>query len=66
MTEANARFCVRKMVAGSYFFQQSGFSMNDTSMENTMMHSEDGTEEPVLIDFGAAEYLAADDRGRRL
>jgi len=66
MTEANARFCVRKMVAGSYFFQQSGFSMNDTSMENTMMHSEDDTEEPVLIDFGAAEYLAADDRGRRL
>ena len=66
MTEANARFCVRKMVAGLYFFQQSSFSMNDTSMENTMMHSEDDTEEPVLIDFGAAEYLAADDRGRRL
>ncbi len=64
--EGTTRFYIRKMVSGLIHLHESGVSLNDTSLENTMMHSFGEQIEPILMDFGMASFLLANDYGARL
>jgi serine/threonine protein kinase len=66
--EGVTAFYIRKMASGLSHIHQSGVSMNDTSLENTLLHTFDGEEdaEPILMDFGMSNFLRTDDRGGRM
>ena len=52
------RFYIRRMADGLMHLHQSGISMNDTSLENTMLHRfHEERIEPILMDFGMADFL---------
>ena len=65
--EGVTRFYIRRMADALYNLHQCGISMNDTSLENTMLHRFDADRvEPILMDFGMADFLLSDDYGARV
>eukprot|EP00944_MAST-04C_sp_MAST-4C-sp1_P007611 g7611.t1 len=65
--EGITRFYIRRMADGLMHLHQSGISMNDTSLENTMLHRfHEERIEPILMDFGMADFLLSDDFGARV
>ena len=55
--EGVTRFYIRRMADGLMHLHQSGISMNDTSLENTMLHRfHEERIEPILMDFGMVDF----------